>query len=118
MTDFETLELIGNHDPKVREMIVGVCSRLQGMLLEKGSRYGNSALTKPILIPSLTPGQNIMGRASDKIARIAALNTGRATETADETLQDTVLDLAGYCVLWVVARMLADAERAAAETEA
>ena len=42
---------------------------------------------------------------SDKVARILALQD-RAPEVA-ETLEDTMLDLANYCLLWVAVPRLA-----------
>jgi hypothetical protein len=73
-------------------------------LLRKNADYGGSALYQPLLIPALNAQRAILVRMSDKIARIQSLQN-KGPEVA-ESLEDTVLDLANYCLLWVaVGRM-------------
>ena len=81
-------------------------------LLRKNSDYGSSGLCEPILVPGMQPRQALLVRMSDKIARIQTLQD-RAPEVA-ESLEDTMLDLANYCLLWVAVDRIAgprDAER-------
>ena len=74
-------------------------------LLRKNSDYGSSGLCEPILVPGMQPRQALLVRMSDKIARIQTLQD-RAPEVA-ETLEDTMLDLANYCLLWVAVDRIA-----------
>lgn len=69
------------------------------MLLRKNSDYGDSAWKRPLLKPTLDPGDAIMVRMTDKIERIAQLQTKDA-EVA-ESLEDTIRDLGAYCLLWL-----------------
>lgn len=82
-------------------------------LLRKNADYGSSGLCEPILVPGMEPRQALLVRMSDKIARIQTLQH-KGPEVA-ESLEDTMLDLANYCLLWVAADRLAagprDAER-------
>ena len=74
-------------------------------LLRKNADYGGSALYQPMLIPALNAQRALLVRMSDKIARIQSLQN-KGPEVA-ESLEDTVLDLANYCLLWVAADRLA-----------
>ena len=82
-------------------------------LLRKNADYGSSGLNEPILVPGIEPRRALLVRMSDKIARIQTLQH-KGPEVA-ESLEDTMLDLANYCLLWVAADRLAagprDAER-------
>lgn len=71
------------------------------MLLTKNRQYGSSA-TNPIRVFSkLAPIEGIHLRMDDKLSRIRA-------GAADDD-EDPVLDLAGYCILELVARRKAEA---------
>ena len=76
------------------------CAALEKLLIAKHANYGNTAETRPALVPGITPGEAIFVRMSDKVARISALNTGQPDKVG-ESLADTVRDLAGYCILWL-----------------
>ncbi|MBU6430029.1 MAG: hypothetical protein KGR26_13525 [Cyanobacteria bacterium REEB65] len=66
------------------------------MLLAKNRRYGSSA-TAPIRVFSkLDPIEGIHLRMDDKLSRIRA-------GAADDD-EDPIFDLAGYCILELVAR--------------
>jgi hypothetical protein len=67
------------------------------MLLSKNKAYGDSAL-KPLNIFSQgTAEDNLKARLDDKLARIKNKGIGKNTE-------DTLLDLAGYIILLLIAR--------------
>lgn len=83
------------------QQIVDECARLRDLLLVKHTNYGNSAEKSPVLVPGMQPGAAIFVRMSDKIARIAAMNALSCGDPAGESVEDTVRDLAGYCVLWL-----------------
>ena len=74
-------------------------------LLRKNSDYGSSGLGEPILAPGLDARRALLVRMSDKIARIQTLQH-KGPEVA-ETLEDTMLDLANYCLLWVAVDRIA-----------
>ena len=74
-------------------------------LLRKNADYGGSALYQPMLIPALNAQRALLVRMSDKIARIQSLQN-KGPEVA-ESLEDTVLDLANYCLLWVAVDRIA-----------
>lgn len=69
-------------------------------LLAKNTDYGNSAFEAPLLLANLPARDGILARMSDKVKRIIRLR-GTGTAEVAESLSDTVLDLGGYCILWV-----------------
>lgn len=69
-------------------------------LLSKNHDYGGSAWKPPVLKPSLSSGDAILVRMSDKVSRIAALTTTTAPQV-NESLEDTVKDLGAYALLWL-----------------
>lgn len=70
------------------------------MLLRKNADYGGSVWKRPILKPSLAPGDAILVRMSDKIERLAHM-AGHEAEVADESYEDTMSDLAAYAILFL-----------------
>lgn len=81
--------------PEQREIaLVGV--EMITMLLEKNLKYGSSATTPIQIFSKLDPIEGIHIRMDDKLKRI---QTGAANED-----EDPIYDLAGYCVLEIVAR--------------
>lgn len=85
-----------------QEKISEVVKRLRGMLISKNQNYGNSAFCSPILLPHLKPEAALLVRMSDKVARLASLASGEK-DRVGESLSDTLYDLAGYCVLAIIA---------------
>ena len=81
--------------------ITAQCRELEQLLIAKHANYGRSAEERPFLIPGITPGEAVFVRMGDKAARIRALNSGE-TDRVGESLADTVRDLAGYCILWLI----------------
>lgn len=74
-----------------------ICNMLNAIYQEKNSRYGDSfSLTFSELgvISAVT-------RMTDKMNRIKQLTTGKS-ETLDESLKDTLLDLANYAIMTVM----------------
>ena len=68
-------------------------------LLKKNADYGSSAWTRPVTAPHLPARTAILVRMADKVNRIGALQN-KPPEVAGESLSDTVLDLAGYAILY------------------
>ena len=77
--------------------------KVGALLVRKNQDYGSSGMKRPVLMPNLTPRQALLCRMSDKVARIAQLADGSDPQVTDEKLEDTIKDLAGYCILWLTA---------------
>jgi hypothetical protein len=89
---------------KMTDAIISTeCKKLERLLLAKHANYGESAGKTPCLTPGISPGTALLVRASDKVARIATLAAGEP-DLVGESLEDTVRDLAGYCLLWLAYR--------------
>lgn len=80
-----------------------ICKALEDTLLRKNADYGNSSQRAPILVPRLSAQDALKVRLSDKIARFIQLEQSGAARV-NESLDDTLLDMAGYCVLLLIAR--------------
>jgi hypothetical protein len=70
---------------------------LRGLLLSKNSRYGDSALTPIRIFSQADPVEQLRVRVDDKLSRIARGNLNLDDE-------DTIMDLAGYLILLMIAR--------------
>jgi len=76
--------------------IILVCDEIKDLLLSKNDAYGNSALEPLGVFSGLKAKESIMVRLDDKLKRIK--NRGINDQT-----EDTVMDLAGYLVLLMIA---------------
>jgi len=76
--------------------IILVCDEIKDLLLSKNDAYGNSALEPLGVFSDLKAKESIMVRLDDKLKRIK--NRGINDQT-----EDTVMDLAGYLVLLMIA---------------
>lgn len=74
--------------------------RFLRLLLQKNRDYGSSAWQAPVLCPAMPSSAAILVRMSDKVRRIEQLSQAKAN-VADESLEDTVRDLGGYCLLYL-----------------
>lgn len=81
------------------ERIETICENLKETLIKKNKAYGNSAFETPLLCPLMSPGSAILVRLSDKIKRFNSLQNG--ANDNGESIKDTILDMAGYCVLYL-----------------
>lgn len=84
------------------ERIETICENLKETLIKKNKAYGQSAFKSPLLMPNIRAGSAILIRMSDKIERLTALQNGE--DDNGETFDDTILDLAGYCILYLAYR--------------
>ena len=79
------------------KMHADLCTQMHELCVAKNKRYGDS-FSKTVqhygLISALT-------RMSDKWNRIETLILSRADESADESLIDSLTDLANYCIMTV-----------------
>lgn len=81
-----------------KEKIERQCVALCELLKRKNHDYGDSFAEPPYLAPNLNVATAAFVRLSDKFKRLQTL-VARNAECRDETLQDTLRDVAGYCVL-------------------
>lgn len=82
------------------DRIRSVCKALESTLLAKNANYGSAVFQRPSLAPNLDPGTAIRVRLSDKFARLQSLLSGEP-DRVGESVCDTILDIAGYCVLYL-----------------
>ena len=78
-----------------------ILSNLEDTYKRKNSDYGNSVGDTYEKFGDIS----FLTRITDKYNRILSLaDKGEAGEVKDEALEDTILDLANYCLLWLVER--------------
>lgn len=77
-------------------------AHLRDTLTSKNKDYGSSAFERPYLHPHIPVEDAILVRMSDKVGRLHNLMQNNAV--CDESIDDTVLDLAGYCILFLANR--------------
>ena len=79
------------------------CAALSELLIAKNKDYGDSAFKAPLLAPALDATSAILVRIGDKVERLQKLAFSRRPAVETESFRDTVKDLAGYCILYLVA---------------
>ena len=98
------IECVVNKEIKPKENMdnlvdhAGICAELTNIYKKKNADYGNSfsrAVEKYGLVSALT-------RISDKFNRLESLILHKEQEVKDESVQDTLLDLANYCIMTVM----------------
>ena len=78
-----------------------IINNLEGIYKKKNSDYGNSVGDTYEKFGDIS----FLTRITDKYNRILSLADKRECgEVKDEALEDTILDLANYCLLWLVER--------------
>lgn len=83
-----------------QKVIVTTGLEILDTLLRKNHDYGGSAWKTPVLAPGLSPREAIQCRMSDKIERLQKLLSGK-NPLVQESIEDSMRDLAGYAVLWL-----------------
>jgi len=78
-----------------------ICSELNKIYEEKNHDYGDSFARVRVQYP-----QSINIRLWDKLLRLDQLNNGTVALVKDESIDDTLLDMANYCIMEVVERRL------------
>ena len=102
----EMLELDENNIMEVNNMdrlgiYQHIISNLEDTYKRKNSDYGNSVGDTYEKFGDIS----FLTRITDKYNRILSLaDKGECGEVKDEALEDTILDLANYCLLWLVER--------------
>lgn len=80
---------------ETQQQIIKTCDDLKEFLLEKNRSYGDSALNPVRIFSRASPIEQIKVRLDDKISRL-----GCGKEYPGD---DTIKDLAGYLVLFMIA---------------
>ena len=73
------------------------CKDLEALLIDKNNKYGDSALDPLHIFSSCNASTSIKVRLDDKLTRIA--NAGIVEDT-----EDTLIDIAGYIILLMIAK--------------
>lgn len=81
--------------------IKDICKQLQDTLEKKNSDYGNSASNTYEKFGDIS----YLIRCTDKMNRMENLITNKKNMVKDESINDTILDLAGYCIIWLKDRI-------------
>lgn len=85
-----------------------ILSNLEDTYKKKNSDYGNSVGDTYEKFGDIS----FLTRITDKYNRILSLtDKGECGEVKDEVLEDTILDLANYCLLWLVEREYAEQQK-------
>ena len=80
-----------------KKQIEQKCKELQDLLVDKNSKYGDSALNPLKVFSGCNASTGIKVRLDDKLKRIA--NAGLVEDT-----EDTLTDIAGYIILLMIAK--------------
>jgi hypothetical protein len=80
-----------------------ILARMAAIHQAKNADYGASYDLAPALL-GIPAHVGILVRMTDKLARACRLAQGQAPQVGDEALTDTLLDLANYAVLAILAR--------------
>ncbi len=84
-----------------QHMIASELMRLGDLLIRKNADYGCSAWQEPLLRGGISPRDAILVRMSDKVMRLHSLMKSGASAQVNESIEDTIRDLQGYCLLWL-----------------
>jgi hypothetical protein len=79
-----------------------ICEKLNKIYEAKNHDYGDSFARVRAQYP-----QSINIRLWDKLLRLDQLNNGVEAKVADEKIEDTLLDMANYCIMEVIERISA-----------
>jgi hypothetical protein len=84
------------------KLIEEITSRMNVILISKNHRYGNSYAKLREKFGSYFP--IVLIRLNDKLSRLENIMLGIASPSEDESIEDTLYDLAGYALLELVER--------------
>ena len=87
---------ITNNKPALHEAI---CENLNEIYTQKNNDYGDSFAEMRKEYPNA-----ILIRIHDKYARLKRLMSGIEQQVHDESIEDTLMDLANYCIMELVER--------------
>lgn len=75
------------------QLIMETCESVAAMLTDKNEKYGDSALNPLNIFSKVPPGESLVARIDDKLARI---------KNNDELLRDDIMDITGYLILLLI----------------
>ncbi|AZK44790.1 DUF1599 domain-containing protein [Paenibacillus lentus] len=78
-----------------------ICSKLNEVYEKKNHDYGDSFAKLRNELPNA-----ILLRIYDKYSRLKNLMQGAEQKVADESIDDTLMDLANYCIMELVERKI------------
>lgn len=84
-----------------------LCERIHSVYEAKNKDYGDSFSSLRKEFP-----EAILIRLGDKYSRLKSLMKNGRAEVKDESIEDTLLDLANYCLMEIVERKMDRNERA------
>lgn len=93
---------IGEKDMDKVKMHQTICNDLNRIYEAKNHDYGDSFARVRKEYP-----QSINIRLWDKLLRLDQLNNGTQAKVKDESIEDTLLDMANYCIMEVIERRIA-----------
>lgn len=82
--------------PESAQRIARKCDQIKAFLIEKNLAYGNSALDPINIFSNMDAVQQMEGAIDHKLSRMARGHEFRG--------DDTILDLAGYLILYLIAK--------------
>ena len=83
------------------EMHKNICEKMNTTYKAKNADYGDSFAELRQEYPNA-----ILIRLTDKLKRLKTLMEGGEQQVKDESIDDTLLDLANYCIMELVERRL------------
>lgn len=85
--------------PTKAERHAEICKGLNDTYIAKNADYGDSFAQLRDRLPNA-----ILIRLFDKYLRLETLLNGATAQVKDESIEDTLLDLANYCIMEVIER--------------
>jgi len=83
-----------------------VCEVLNGIYEKKNHDYGDSFAKLRNELPN-----TILVRVYDKYSRLKTLMQGADQKVTDESIDDTLMDLANYCIMELIERKIANGNK-------
>lgn len=83
-----------------------ICTALNGIYERKNHDYGDSFAKLRNEVSNA-----ILVRIYDKYSRLKTLLLGADQKVKDESIEDTLMDLANYCIMELVERKIANANK-------
>lgn len=94
-----------------QKLIWDYFEKMKTTCIKKNMDYGSSVFKQPVLAPNLPVPTAILVRMSDKIQRLSnLLEREDQSLVQDEACTDTMVDLAAYAVLFLIAQKKQDEE--------
>ena len=83
-----------------------ICAKLNDTYTKKNHDYGDSFAQLRDRLPNA-----ILVRLYDKYLRLETLLSGATQQVKDESINDTLLDMANYCIMEVIEREIDESKK-------